>query len=303
LAAAMTGPIDWPKISIITPSFNQATFLESCLRSVLDEGYPNLEYIVIDGASEDGSVEIIHRFARQLSFWVSEPDPGHFPALEKGFARATGEIMGWLNSDDLYLPWTLRVVGEIFASLPEVQWITSQYPILLSEDGLAIQMRRLDGFNRRAFYRGRNVPLNRFFYTGFIQQESTFWRRSLWERAGSRLDVTLPMACEFELWGRFWQLAELYGVGVPLAGFRIQKQQKTSLGFEDYLREAELVLQRYGLRSPGPAETMVLRLLRQLPRACVRWLPEGVAHSTKLILSKEGEQRSFTWRVIEGRFI
>jgi hypothetical protein len=111
------------------------------------------------------------------------------------------------------------------------------------------------------------------------------------------------MACEFELWGRFWQLAELYGVGVPLAGFRIQKQQKTSLGFEDYLREAELVLQRYGLRSPGPAETMVLRLLRQLPRACVRWLPEGVAHSTKLILSKEGEQRSFTWRVIEGRFI
>lgn len=293
----------WPRISIVTPSFNQGAYLDSCLRSVLSQDYPNLDYIVIDGGSRDNSVEIIGRYESQLSTWVSEPDEGHFPALEKGFARASGEIMGWLNSDDLYLPWTLRVVGTIFAVLPEVRWITSQYPVLVDKEGLAVQTRRLDGFNRQAFYRGRNVPLNPFFYTGFIQQESTFWRRSLWEQAGSHLDATLPLASEFELWARFWEHADLYAVGVPLAGFRVQPEQKTSWGQGRYLREAELVLDRYGQPRPRLLETMARRLLRLLPRRCWRWLPENVAYSSRLILATEVEHRSFVWRIVQEEFI
>lgn len=295
--------MEWPKISIVTPSFNQGAYLESCLRSVLDQDYPNLEYIVIDGASRDNSLEILRRYAPRLSSWVSEPDEGHFPALEKGFARSSGEIMGWVNSDDLYLPWTLRVAGEIFASLPQVSWITSQYPILVDVKGSAVQTRRLDGFNRRAFYRGRNVPLNRFFYTGFIQQESTFWRRSLWEQAGSRLDVTLPLACEFELWARFWQHAELHAVGVPLAGFRVQPEQKTHRGYSRYLQEAELVLGRYGHKRPGQWETAARRLLRLLPRRWWRRLPEGVGYTSRLIVGTEIEQRSFAWHIVQEKFI
>jgi hypothetical protein len=295
--------MEWPRISIVTPSFNQGAYLESCLRSVLDQEYPNLDYIVIDGASRDSSVEIIRRHEGRLSFWLSEPDEGHFPALEKGFARASGEILGWLNSDDLYLPWTLHAVGEIFAALPEVNWITSQYPILLDENGLAVQTRRLDGFSRKAFYRGRNVPLTPFFYTGFIQQESTFWRRSLWEKAGSRLDVSLPLACEFELWARFWEQADLYAVGVPLAGFRVQPNQKTGRGYARYLQEAEQVLGRYGQGRPGPLETAARRLLRLLPRRCWRALPEGWAFTSRLIVASEVEQRSFAWRIVEEKFI
>jgi hypothetical protein len=295
--------MEWPRISIVTPSFNQGAYLESCLRSVLDQDYPNLDYIVIDGASRDNSVEIIRRHERRLSFWLSEPDEGHFPALEKGFARANGGIMGWLNSDDLYLPWTLHVVGQIFATLPEVRWITSQYPILLDEKGVAVQTRRLDGFSRQAFYRGRNVPLTPFFYTGFIQQESTFWRRSLWEQAGSRLDVSLPLACEFELWARFWQYADLHAVAVPLAGFRVQPKQKTSQGYDRYLREAQLVLDRYGQARPGSLETTARRLLRLLPRRWWRGLPEGLAFTSRLIVATEAEQRSFAWRSTQEKFI
>src|SRR5215470_7311361 len=109
-----------PRISIVTPSFNQARFLEATIRSVLDQRYDNLEYIVVDGGSTDGSVEIIKRYADRLAFWCSEADGGHGNALNKGLRRATGEIMAWLNSDDIYWPWTLAAVAEIFEAHPDV---------------------------------------------------------------------------------------------------------------------------------------------------------------------------------------
>jgi glycosyltransferase involved in cell wall biosynthesis len=101
-----------PRISLVTPSFNQAEFLEATLRSVLDQGYPNLEYIVVDGGSTDGSTAILERYADRLAWWVSEPDRGHGHALNKGFARATGEILGWINSDDLLLPGASSSAGS-----------------------------------------------------------------------------------------------------------------------------------------------------------------------------------------------
>src|ERR1044071_7135932 len=109
-----------PKISIVTTSFNQAEWLEQCMRSVLDQNYPELEYFVMDGGSTDGSVDIIRKYADRLTGWVSEPDRGHMHALNKGFARATGDVLAWLNSDDKYCPWAFNVVGRIFSVLPEV---------------------------------------------------------------------------------------------------------------------------------------------------------------------------------------
>jgi glycosyltransferase involved in cell wall biosynthesis len=110
---------DLPVISIVTPSYNQASFLEETILSVLNQGYENLEYTVIDGGSTDGSVEIIRKYEARLAHWVSEPDEGQYHALQKGFSRAQGDLLGWLNSDDVYLPGALTAVGRAYANHPD----------------------------------------------------------------------------------------------------------------------------------------------------------------------------------------
>jgi glycosyltransferase involved in cell wall biosynthesis len=113
------------KFSIVTPSYNQGRFLETCIRSVLDQEYPDLEYFVMDGGSADGSLEIIKRYADRLTGWRSRPDGGHKDAVQDGFDCSTGEIMGWLNSDDKHAPWALAAADAVFRQFPDVQWITA----------------------------------------------------------------------------------------------------------------------------------------------------------------------------------
>jgi glycosyltransferase involved in cell wall biosynthesis len=254
------------KFSIVTPSFNQNRFLERAMRSVLEQEIADLEYIVVDGGSTDGSVETIRRHAARLAHWASRPDRGYADALNEGFARSTGGIMGWINSDDMLAPWALRVAHSVFAALPAVEWITTLYPLVMDEDGMVIAARRTEGYSAGAFYRGRNVPLVRGFYTSVIQQESTFWRRSLWEQAGARLDGGLRTAGDFELWARFFQHAELHAVGVPLGCFRFQKESFTSNEMNSYLEECRTVLRKYGYRAPAGLEIAARRAARLLPR-------------------------------------
>jgi len=195
-------------ISIVTPSLNQAQYLETTIQSVLCRRPGEVEYVVVDGGSTDGSVDIIRRYADELTWWVSEPDAGYADAINKGFAHTSGEIMGWINSSDLYLPWTLSVVGEVFASFPSVDWITGA-PCMAGSDGV-LRATGLTRVNRHDFLCGAHG----------IQQESTFWRRGLWEAAGG-LDASMRYAADYELWTRFFAHAQLHSVDCALAAFRV----------------------------------------------------------------------------------
>ena len=237
-----------PRISIVTPSFNQARVLRDTMASVLGQDYPHLEYVVVDGGSTDGSRDIIAARAGGLRHWVSEPDRGQYDAINKGFARTTGDVMAWLNSDDMYTPWALRVVGEVFAQLPQVQWVTTLLPLHWDARGVPTKCKPVRGYTKNGFFKGHHLQRPGEWDKAFIQQESTFWRRSLWENAGGAIDASLQLAGDFELWAKFYQHADLYGVPLPLGGFRMHGDQKTAHRMQAYVKEAESVLSRHGGR-------------------------------------------------------
>jgi len=228
------------KISIVTPSYNQAAHLDQTIRSVLlaaDRCGADMEYVVIDGGSTDGSREIIERHSPQLAFWCSEKDAGQYDAINKGFAKTTGEIMGWLNSSDLYFPWTLSTVREIFDKFPEVQWITALRKFCVQEDGSFEGMQKMPGFAGRCYYAGMHGGPKS---SDFIQQETVFWRRSLWEQIGSRIPDRCKFAADFHLWGEFFKHAPVYGLDCPLAGFRFHGDSRSTA--DRYMEEVNSLL-------------------------------------------------------------
>ncbi len=209
-----------PKISIVTVNFNQIRFIEQTIQSVLCQNYPNLEYIVIDGGSTDGSVDIIRKYASELAYWVSEPDDGQYHAINKGFRRASGEVLGWINSDDFLLPNSLWTLGSMFQSLPDVQWLTSRMLVICSEYGV-LQIHADSGISGQAYCENARPGSN------FIQQEQTFWRRSLFDVA---VDGQIPTrhshAADMDLWFHFFQHSDCHVVDSPLACLRQRADQR-----------------------------------------------------------------------------
>ena len=258
--------VSLPRISIVTPSFNQGSFLEATIRSVLDQDYPNLEYVIVDGGSTDNSIQIIKKYAHKLTWWVSERDGGQYEALNKGFAQTTGEIMAWLNSDDKYLPWTFATLADILTSLPEVEWLTSVLHLFWDEAGRAVSCEEHPGFSRDLILSGGTLPGCGWPAWSFVQQESTFWRRSLWQKAGCHLDPRWSLAGDFELWLRFAAHAELFSVPTPLAGFRRHGNQKTSGNMDEYIRQAKEAFALRGGSAPPPLKGWWLKSSGKLVR-------------------------------------
>jgi glycosyltransferase involved in cell wall biosynthesis len=199
-----------PRIALVTPVFNSAKYIEQAIQSVLAQHYPNLEYFIIDGGSTDGTLDIIRKYEGQISGWVSEPDTGMYDAINKGFARTTGEIMGWISATDMLHVGGLSVVGSVFRSFPEVEWIEGLHSVF-SEVGMAIILERPRHWSRHRFLAGANH---------FIMQESTYWRRTLWEKAGGHVDASQRNGSDFELWIRFFRHARLYPVNSLIGGYR-----------------------------------------------------------------------------------
>ena len=221
--------MNYPKISIVTPSYNQAEYLEHTIQSVLGQGYPNLEYIIIDGGSTDGSVDIIKKYESQLAYWISERDNGMYEAIQKGFDKSTGEIMAWINSDDMYHPKSLFVVAELFNLFPDVQWLTGANTTF-NEKGQCVYATSPTNLTKFDIYQKR---------IEWIQQESTFWRRKLWDKSGAYINTNLKYAGDFELWLRFFRTDNLVFSSALFGGFRQRSSNQLSLEMLDkYYDEA-----------------------------------------------------------------
>jgi len=226
--------LELPKITIVTPSYNQGQYLEQTILSVLGQQYPNLEYIIMDGGSSDDSLEIIKRYADKLAYWQSKPDHGQVDAIAQGFEMSKGDILGWLNSDDILLPGCLRIVGSRFSDTPSMVTLSGRVVYIDSEG--------------KPFRAG--VPIRRktwrhmLFHHHTMGQMATFWTRSAYETVGG-LDTTLTFSFDFDLFVRLKQIGEIYLINDYLAGFRWHPSQKTHRLVKTNQMEDQLLRERY----------------------------------------------------------
>ena len=202
-------------VSIVTPSFNQASFLEATILSVLNQSYPNIEYIIADGGSTDGSMEIIRRYSDRLSWWVSEKDHGQTDAINKGFAHAKGEILAWINSDDTYESGAVSAAVEFLRGRPEVGLVYANTNFI-DEKGRVIGRFPAAQTDYRRLKRG---------YV-HIPQQSAFFRTDLWHKVGP-LDPSFYFAMDYDLWVRLARLAPVEYVPSLWANFRLHSSGKT----------------------------------------------------------------------------
>lgn len=229
---------DLPKISVITPSYNQGHLIRETIDSVLNQNYPNLEYIVMDGGSTDNTVQVLKQYKGKLDY-VSKKDRGQTDAINQGIKKATGDILMYLNSDDIMLPNTLNTVGEYFNSHPDAMWLTGDY-FIIDEKGKKIQ-------SFVANYKKvlRNIPIfDVLSIANFIIQPSTFWRKELTKEIGI-FDESLHLCMDYDYWMRTIQKYPLHVLPNHFSLFRIHGTSKGGTQYEKQFNEEHQVLCRY----------------------------------------------------------
>lgn len=213
----------------MTPSYNQAKYIEQTLRSVLEQDYPRVEYLVVDGQSTDGSVELIRKYADTLAWWVSEKDSGQGEAINKGLARTKGEIIAWLNSDDYYLSGTLSTVAKIFEENPDVVMVYGDM-LAVDEQGRTINTLKY-----------RQLSLQDLLCFQIIGQPSVFFRREAYEKAGG-LDVTFHFLLDHHLWIRIAQAGKILHVPQIWSAARYHAEAKNRAKAAEFGQEAFRIL-------------------------------------------------------------
>jgi len=225
---------EWPLITVVTPTYNQGRFIEETIRSILLQGYPNLEYIIFDGGSTDETLEIIRKYEPWISFWVSERDRGQSDAINKGFHRAHGEIIAWLNSDDTYLPGGLQNIARAFAEDSETAMIYGGCNIVDEEGRL----------NTR--YPSRDFDLKILITAwNFIPQPATFFRHDAY-RAVGEVDLDLHYSMDRDLWIRFGRQFRARRIEPLVATIRYYDECKTKAISRAGRRERLMICRKYG---------------------------------------------------------
>lgn len=257
--------ISQPRISVVVPSFNQGNFLPATLESIVNQGYPNLELIVMDGGSTDESVDVIRRYESKISYWQSQPDGGQTDALIQGFSRATGDIFCWINSDDLMLNNSMHHVARVLernARLGAVYGDT----IWVDRDGKTLRHQREMGFNRFIWLHTYN----------YIPGMSMYWRRSAYEQAGG-LNGNFKLAMDADLWLRMSQVCEFGHVRAFWSAMRFYPEQKNRrLRAASDREDDEIRRQYWGTATPPLLRTRrlaarAMRIVVRLSTGCYEW--------------------------------
>jgi glycosyltransferase involved in cell wall biosynthesis len=229
---------NYPRISIITPTLNQGQFIQKTINSIIEQNYPNLEYIVVDGGSTDNTIQILEDYEEKIT-WVSQHDKGQADAINKGIRMASGELLAFINSDDYYLPNVFKIVADIFSNNPDTKWVTGSY-VIVDVNDKPIQpliilykdfIRKFSGVHAMKF-------------TNYIAQPSTFWRREIFDEIGL-FDITLRYTFDYDFWLRLLLHYPLYNIKLPLSAFRIHKEAKGGKEYHEQFDEELKVLQRY----------------------------------------------------------
>jgi glycosyltransferase involved in cell wall biosynthesis len=268
---------NWPRITVVTPSFNQGKFLEETIQSVLNQNYPNLEYFIVDGGSTDNSVDIIKKYAEKLDWWVSEPDTGQSNALNKGLLRATGEILNWINSDDLFFPDALTNIAKSFITHPEADifvgdhaWISSAGKIIKYSGPPCRYAISINGFI---------IP---------IGQQSTFFSKRMFESIGGWVREDLHAIMDADLYYRLFKAgAKLVRVKALVGAIRNHPEAKGCARKDLWSTERPKYLQQIGVSSLDIKLSLVkMRFVRIMDGSYLRSLTLQRLYSGKTITGK-----------------
>jgi glycosyltransferase involved in cell wall biosynthesis len=285
-----------PTVSIVTPTFNHGQFLKAAIDSVLDQDYPRLEYFVADGGSTDQTLEILAGFEPKLRF-CSEPDHGQADAINKAFARTSGQILGWLNSDDTLAPGAVLAVARFFAQHPDVGVVYGKAQFIDASGKTIGPCRHIERFDRRRL----------LHYSDFLVQPATFFRRQIFDQVGG-LDPALNWALDYDLWLKAAAITRFEYLPRILANYRWLGTSKTAGGGAARLREVECVARRHGASGlPAYFRLEAVRMylqeaLDQLRRRHLGVAAAKTAAAASTVLSSPRAMRSLlsarTWQII-----